>query len=543
MSVAPSTSTATIVTRFDAPPMSAKHEIGGVPLRPQDTHGLVKPKEAGGSTYGQILKSSALIGGSSLLTLAIGIIRTKAMAILLGPAGIGLLGLYGSISDLARSIAGMGVNSSGVRQIAEAVGSGNSDRIARTVTVLRRMSILLGVIGAALLAIFSTQISVLTFGSDQHANAIALLSVVVLFRLIADGQGALIQGTRRIADLAKMGVLGAFYGTLISVPVIYAFGEKGVVPSLIAVAAMGILMSWWYARKVQVQPVKLTRSEITQEAASLLKLGLAFMVSGFLVMGAAYAVSAIIVRQVGLEAAGLYQAAWTLGGLYVSFILQAMGADFYPRLVGVANDTRQSNRLVNEQAHVSLLLAGPGVIATLAFAPLVVSLFYTSKFADAVDILRWICLGMTLRVVTWPMGYILVAKGKQAIFVATDVAWTIVNVGLSYLCVKQFGANGAGIAFFGSYVFHALMIYPIVRQLNAFRWSAENIKTALVFLPLIAIVFTSSFLLTAAVAVCIGILATLISTAFTIRALLRLASPGLIPRPILRLLELRWFNR
>ena len=48
------------------------------------------------------------------------------------------------------------------------------------------------------------------------------------------------------------------------------------------------------------------------------------------------------------DAAGFYQAAWTLGGLYVGIILQAMGADFYPRLVGVATDNPQWNRLVND---------------------------------------------------------------------------------------------------------------------------------------------------------------------------------------------------
>jgi Polysaccharide biosynthesis protein. len=99
-------------------------------------------------TYGQILKSSAVIGGSSMLNIIIGIIRTKAMAMLLGPSGVGLMGLYGSITDLTISVAGMGINSSGVRQIAEAVGSDDTERIARTAAVLRRISILLGVLGA-----------------------------------------------------------------------------------------------------------------------------------------------------------------------------------------------------------------------------------------------------------------------------------------------------------------------------------------------------------------------------------------------------------
>jgi enterobacterial common antigen flippase len=494
----------------------------------------MEPLETGKRTYGQILKSSALIGGSSTLNLAIGIVRTKALAVLLGPAGFGLLGLYGSISDLTRSVAGMGINSSGVRQIAEAVGSGDSERIARTVVVLRRVSVLLGLIGAVLLIAFSRQVSTLTFGSDGHAGAVCLLSVAVLFRLVADGQGALIQGMRRISDLAKLGVLGALFGTIISIPVVYFFREDGVVPSLVAVAAMSILTSWWYGRKVEVKAIELTFSQTRQEAASLLKLGFAFMASGFLMMGSAYAVNTIVTRSLGLDAAGLYQSAWTLGGLYVGFVLQAMGADFYPRLVGVAKDDPQCNRLVNEQAQVSLLLAGPGVIATLTFAPLVIALMYTAKFSEAVDILRWICLGMTMRVITWPMGFIIVAKGRQTIFFVTELAWTIVNVSLAWLCVQSFGVNGAGMAFFGSYVFHGLMIYPIVRALSGFRWSVTNRKTGLLYLLLIAIVFCGFYVLPPLIATGVGVLATLLSGFHSIRSLVSLVSMDRIPR------ALRW---
>src|SRR5262249_29796702 len=110
-------------------------------------------------SYGQILKSSAMIGGSQALGVAIGVVRTKIMALLLGPSGIGLVGLYGSIIDVAVTTVSLGVNSSGVRQIAEAVGSGDTGRIARTAAVLRRTSMLLGTLGAVLLAVFSMQVS------------------------------------------------------------------------------------------------------------------------------------------------------------------------------------------------------------------------------------------------------------------------------------------------------------------------------------------------------------------------------------------------
>jgi enterobacterial common antigen flippase len=483
-------------------------------------------------TYAQILKSTAMVGGSSVVNIAFGVVRTKAMALFLGPAGVGLMGLYSSVADLTQSLAGLGIQSSGVRQIAEAVGSGDADRIARTATVLRRISVILGLLGTGLLILFSRPVAAVTFGSHEQAGGVALLSVAVLFRLVSAGQGALIQGMRRISDLARMSALAAICGTVISIPLVYLFREQGVVPSLIAVAAVSILTSWWYSRKIRIEAPVMTLAQVGAESAALIKLGMAFMASGFLTMGAAYAIRLIVLRRAGFEAAGLYQAAWALGGLYVAFILQAMGADFYPRLTAVARDNVECNRLVNEQAQISAMLAGPGVIATLAFAPLVLSVFYSAQFYAAVGLLRWICLGMMLRVVAWPMGFILVAKGAQHLFFWTEVAATVVHVGLAWLLVRELGVTGAGIAFFGLYLWHGCFVYAIVRQLSGFRWSATNRTVGMVFLPLMALAFSSCYLFPTWVATCIGGLTAVFGGIYSIRTLLRLLSPQSIPEAV-----------
>jgi PST family polysaccharide transporter len=479
---------------------------------------------AGRHTYGQILRSSALIGGSSLTTVALGIVRTKAMAVLLGPAGVGLLGVYGSIVDLAQSGASLGTSSSGVRQIAEAVGSGDAHRIARTVTVLRRASLVLGLLGGLLLLAFASNISTLTFGTTEHAFAVGLLAFAVALRVISGGQAALIQGMRRISDLAMLGILGGLAGTIISIVAVYLLGKDGIVPALIAIAATALLSSWWYSQRVPISASPMAAREVARESTALLKLGLAFMASGLMTMGIAYLVRLLVLRSVGFEAAGLYQAAWGLGGLYIGFILQAMGADFYPRLTAVASNNAECNRIVNEQAHVSLLLAGPGVIATVTFAPLVIGLLYTSAFQPAVPLLRWICAGMMLRVVTWPMGFIILAKGDQKLFFLTELAWTLVHAGLAWLCVPALGVDGAGVAFFGSYIFHAALIYPAVRWLSGFRWSGPNRQTASFFLGIVAVVLLGFHLLSPAVATAVGVVALAVSTIYSLRALLRLGA-------------------
>ena len=359
----------------------------------------------------------------------------------------------------------------------------------------------------------------------------------VFLGVLSAAQGALLQGLRRIADIARVAIYGALTGTVASVALVYALGRDGIVPSLIAVAASSLLFSWWYSRRLPSEAVSLSATQTLKESGALLKLGIAFMGSALLTMGAAYAVRVFILRTHGLEAAGLYNAAWTLGGLYVGFVLQALGTDFYPRLVGAATDDALCNRLVNEQAHISLLLALPGVLATLTFAPLVVSLFYSGAFAGAVEILRWICLGMALRVLTWPLGYIVVAKNRQTLFFSIDLAWTVVNVGLSWWCIDRFGIVGAGIAFFASYVFHAAMVYPVARRLSGFRWSPDTAASPpapWLQRPL----FIALHLLPPPAGVAFGLLLTL-GSAYLRPRLVRLMPAQRLPRPLLWVLNLK----
>jgi PST family polysaccharide transporter len=79
-----------------------------------------------------------------------------------------------------------------------------------------------------------------------------------------------------------------------------------------------------------------------------------------MMMGACYAIRVFVLRKIGFDAAGLYQSAWTLGGMYVGVILGSVGTDFYPRLSAAAKDNSTCNCLVNEQTQVSILLGDRG---------------------------------------------------------------------------------------------------------------------------------------------------------------------------------------
>lgn len=487
-------------------------------------------------SYGQILKSSAVIGGSSAVTLVLGMVRAKAMALLLGTGGAGLWGLSWSITELARGIAGMGINGSGVRQIAAAVGSGDEQQVARTVVTLRRVSRVLGVVGALMLCALSVPVGRLSFDDDKHTGAVALLSLTVLFSIVSQGQNALLQGVRRIGDLAKDNILGAIFSTLFSIPIVYYFRERGIVPALVCISFFGVLTSWWFARRVKVEPVKLTAAETYGEASALLKLGLVFMVSGLMTLGVSYLVNIILIHRMDKHAVGLYQAAWLIGGYFAGFILQAMGTDFYPRLTAVAQDNAKCNQLVNEQSEVSLLMAGPGLIATLTFAPLAIRVLQSSEFLPAVEVLRWISLGMLLRVLAWPMGFIMLAKNAQKVFFISELVSNVVYLAMVWFCVGVWGVKGVGIAFAALYALYAVAVYFIGRRLSGFRWSWETIWIAGAYTCFSVGVFAAFQFLDFYVATAIGAVVMIATGIYSTRKICALVPPERFPRRARQLL-------
>lgn len=493
-------------------------------------------------SYGQILKSSALLGSSSAVIAVVGLLRNKAIAYIMGPAGAGWWGLCWAISELARSIAGVGINNSGVRQIAASVATGEHQKIARTVVTLRRVSLVLGVVGALALCALCVPVAKFYFKDAALAGVVALVALTVLFNTISQGQTALIQGMRRVGDYARNSLVGAVLGAIVSIPIIYLLYTRGIgspfiiAIALVCVSMMAVLTSWWYARKIKVEAVQLSSREVTDEAAALLKLGFIFMLSGVMMQGVMAAVNYILLHTMDEKAVGLYGQAWLLSGYLVGFVFQAMGTDYYPRLTAVANDHPRCNQLVNEQTEVGMLLAGPALLATLTFAPWLLQLVASGKFLPATEVLRWFCLGMMLRAFSWPMAFVMMAKNAQKLFFWTELFSNSLYIALVWFGVARFGLNGVGMAFVALYAVYATIAYLIVRHLTAFRWSQENLWIASIYGIVAVGVFVAGKFLPPITALGLGVVITTTIGIFSVKKLCAMVPPERFPRRIRKLL-------
>ena len=429
------------------------------------------------------------MGGAAGINLLLGMIRVKFAAVLIGTAGVGLLASFTAIQGLLGTLAGLGIQSSAVREVAAAVAKNDQLAIGRAVLTLRRVCWLTGIVGMLAMMFFSPLISQLTFGSHQYTLDIAALGIIILLANLSGGQMALIQGMRRIGDMARAQVVAAALATVVAIAFYSWLGLRGIVPSLTVIAFIQLMLSWYFARRVSVPPATLSWRQTFSEAGGMVKLGLVFMWNGLLGSAVTYFTVTLITQQQGLQAVGLYSAAFALSGMFVNFVLSAMGADYYPRLTGVSHDKAAVNRLVNEQTEIGLLLALPGLLLTLVLAPWIIQLFYTKEFLPAVELLQWFILGCFGRVISWPLGFVMLALGKGHWFFITETSFNLLHILLIVFGFLLMGIEGVAIAFFVMYIGYTIAVLIVARHLIDFSWSLAAKKIGCITLPLIGITF------------------------------------------------------
>ena len=433
------------------------------------------------SSQKQILKATGIVGGAQVIQILIRIIRTKIIAVLLGPAGVGIAGLYYSTIELVRSATGLGLDFSAVRDVAEAAGTGDQLRIGRTITIMQRWVWLTGLLGLMLILIFHGQFSLYAFKDEYHGLNFLLLAIVPLFTALSGGQMALLRGLRRIGDIARAGVLGALTGLLITVPLYWLLGVNGIVPALILSSLAELGIAWYFAHQIKGQAVSVSLRETMTGGAGMIRLGLFTVVTGMATTGTMYLVRIYISNKMGVEGVGQFQAAWNLSAIYVGLVLGAMATDYFPRLSAINKDNLKVCHLVNEQTEIALLLAGPLIVGMIGFMDLFVLIFYSNKFDQSINILLWQTMGNLLKVLSWPMGFVLLAKSRGGWYITTELLSNSVLIGIIWLFWDRYGLESAGIAFFVMYVVYIFVIFLVCTRLCGFVWSAKSIRMILFF--------------------------------------------------------------
>ncbi len=420
------------------------------------------------ASSGGLVRSTFLIGGAQFTNVAVSILRLKVIAVLLGPAGIGLLGIYTNLLEALTVLAGLGMGTSGVRQIAAI--KDDVDALSQTRKVLTLSFWVQGLLALTIVWLLRNRISIELFGDSSKSTEIGYVGLGVFALMLSSTQSTLLQGLRRVTDLAWTTVFVAGLGTIVAISAVWFMREDGVIWALLSQPVIVAGVVFYFARRIPIQPNAQWHPDAWRIWRSMVAVGATFMLAGLVSSLTLLIVRAVVTRRLGLDAAGHLAASWSISIQSVGFLMSAMAVDYYPRLAEVIDKPAGVSRLINAQTQLGLAVGGPILLLLIGLAPWVMLLLYSRDFTSTTSLVQWQTAGNLFKLASIPLSFALLAAARMRAYLSSEIAWNVAFFGLLYATLPGLGLDSAGPSFLISYVLTTGLLTMLARRHLQFRW-------------------------------------------------------------------------
>lgn len=425
--------------------------------------------------YGQVLKYTGIFGGVQGLNVIVSLVRNKLAAILLGPAGMGLVSLFNATVAFISQATGFGISMSAVRHISELTESGDEAQRAYYIKVVRAWSLLAALLGVLVCVAIGPFLSSNTFAWGNHTLHFILLAPAVGMIAVTAGETAILKGTRQLKPLVVVQTFTILATLILTVPAYYFFGQAGIVPVIVLMALVTLLFTVNYSWRLY--PLQLSGSKgILGDGMEMIRLGVAFTLAGIVGAGSEMLIRSWLNLQGDLDAVGLYNAGYMITVTYASMVFSAMEADYFPRLSAVNGDVAATNETVNKQTEVTLLIIAPMLVGMIVLLPVLTPLLLSEKFMPIVAMTQVAALAMFFKAITLPAAYITLARGYSLLYLSLETAYFIVFVLLMMYGYRHWGLLGTGIAITAANVFDFFMIHTVAYFRYGYKMSSAVMR-------------------------------------------------------------------
>ena len=425
------------------------------------------------STYRSLFKATSLFGGLQVYQILISIVKSKFIAILLGPVGVGIQGLLQSGTEVIRTLTTFGLSQSAVREVSEAAGNNDEDRVKLVTSVINKLVWLTGLLGTVVVMVLSPYLSQSLFGNYDYTLPFIFLSITLLLEQLSSGQKVILQGLRKLKELAKASAWGSTIGLIVSIPIYYLFGVNGIVPTLILSSITTVLLSWAYSKQYTKNCPRVTVRQTFKEGRTMLAMGIAMSVSNILITVCAFVLRSYISNNGGTEIVGYYTAGFTIVTTYFSMIFNALATDYYPRLAAVNSDNKKCRDLSNDPGDIASLIMTPLLLICLVFMPLILQVLYSDKFLEANAFVTWAVVGMLFKLASWLIAFQFIAKGETKLYIINETLLNSYTLALSLLGYKYAGLAGLGVAYSLSNVLYFIQVFVIAKVRYEYHFSSS----------------------------------------------------------------------
>ena len=391
-----------------------------------------------------------------------GLVIVKLVAWLAGPEGVGKLGQFMSLMSLLAVLAGGGISAGIVKYVAEY--RHDAQKLSRLLSAaLWYACVASAVMGCAAL-LMSRPLSLWLLGDARYENLIRLLAVAQLGIALANYILAVINGFMDVRRLAVIQVLGSVLSVVLALGLSRWLHLYGALLALVAGQLLLLVVGLPVWRRSPYFQRSMLRMQFDREMSlKLAAFSIMTLTSALLLPLINIAVRNHLALQYGWERVGYWQAVSKVSDAYLLFLTTAINIYYLPKLAATHDRASLASELRNAYRY---LLPAVIVLALLVYAMRgwVTRLLFSADFASANALYAPQLLGDVLKIASFMLSYLMLAKAMTRLFVISECVFALSYLALVYVFTASFGLVGAMYAFAVNYLFYLAFNMVVARR-------------------------------------------------------------------------------
>lgn len=410
-----------------------------------------------------IIKVFSLNAMSTLVRMLAGLISVKIIAVIIGPAGIALLGQLKNLETILLGLANGGINNGITKYVAEY--KEDETQVKIYISNALWITLIASTIVAICLILGCKQISQLILLNDEYYYVFIVFGFTIVLYTLNTLLISILNGYKQFKKYVIVNICGTIFGLFYSVALVFLWGLPGAMINTVTYQSVIFFITLWMCRKMPWMNKEYFKQYINKPIVkkylgySLMTLATLAIVPVIRLFLRGYVISEISANE-----AGIWEGMNTISYMYLNVITSAFSIYYLPRLSEI-KDPHDLRTEIYRCYRIIIPMLFAISISIFLLRHFILWLFFTPDFYQMKELFAWQLCGDFFKICSWLLAFIMVAKAQTVRYISTELAFGISYLALSFLFLRLNGIVGLVQGYLVNYILYMIVMMYLFRNL------------------------------------------------------------------------------
>ena len=410
-----------------------------------------------------IVKVFSLNAVATFVRMLAGLISVKVVAVIIGPAGVALLGQLKNFETILIGLANGGINNGITKYVSEYKDDEEVTKLY--ISNALRITLICTAIIAIILIFSSYYLSKLIFLTPEYFYVFIVFGFTIILYSLNTLLVSIINGYKQFKKYVVINICGTLFGLVYSVILVYLWGLPGALINAVTYQSIVFFVTLWLCRdlpwmKTDYFTKKLNKGVIKK----YFNYSLMTLTTLALVPVSRMFLRGYVISEISATEAGIWEGMNNVSTMYLNVLVSSLSIYYLPRMAELVTPKELHSELFHCYKYVIPILIVLG-LALYILRDFIIWFLFTPEFEPMRNLFSWQLVGDFFKMCSWLLAYIMVAKAKTSAYITTEVVFTLLYLALAFVLLKINGIVGLVQGYLTNYVLYMITMCVLFRKL------------------------------------------------------------------------------